>query len=152
MNGGSSGCHGKKNRAVDVRSKRMDILLHAHAAVVSATTEEGCWQVAFADNRDDPTTYLICQNAFEYDDEDRQNGTDSHYVELNDQSLSAYGGVDRVLLQRDRMSFIFTPVVAELFELPHGLCLTFELDDARYADLVSLSKKIFEDRMTLVDE
>jgi hypothetical protein len=130
----------------------MDILLPAHAAVVSATIEEGYWQVSFADNRDDPTTYLICQNAFEYDGEDRRSGTDSHYVELNDQSLSAYGGVDRVFLQRDRMSFVFTPEVAELFGLPHGLCLAFELDDARYADLVSLSKKIFEGRMMLVDE
>lgn len=117
------------------------------AGAVSATTEDGYWQVAFADDAMNPTTYLICQNAFDYDEEDRRNGMDSHYVELNDQSQSAYGGVDHVVLWRDRVFFKFEPGVADLFDLPEGLGLAFRLTDDEYADLASLSMKIFGDRV-----
>ena len=81
-----------------------DMIFHV-AGAISAATGDGYWQIAFADDPLHPTTYLICQNAFEYDDEDLRNGMDSHYVELNDQSQSAYGGVERVMLWRDRVFY-----------------------------------------------
>lgn len=128
-----------------------DMIFHL-AAAISATTEDGYWQIAFADDPLHPTTSLICQNAFEYDDEDLRNGMDSHYVELNDQSQSAYGGVERVMLWRDRVFFAFTPEVAALFDLPDGLGLAFHVTDEEYANLAMLATKIFVDRISLADQ
>ena len=128
-----------------------DMIFHS-ACIVAATTEEGFWQIAFADDAAHPSRYLLCQNAFEYDDHDRMNGMDSHYVELNDQMLSAYGGVSRATLWRDRIFIVFTQDVAALFGLPDGLGLRFELGEIEYAQLASLSKKIFADRIDVRDE
>lgn len=127
-----------------------ELIFHL-AEVVSATTEEGYWQIAFADDAHRPTTYLICQNAFEYDEEDRRAGMDSHYVELNDQSQSAYGGIECVVLWRDRVFFGFVPEVADMFDLPDGLGLAFRLTDSQYANLEDLARKIFCDRIHVMD-
>ena len=62
------------------------------AQVVDISTGDGYWQIAFADHRVTPSAYLLLQNAFAYDPSDRESGMDSHYVELNDQSQSVYGG------------------------------------------------------------
>ncbi|MFD0727099.1 Imm10 family immunity protein [Lysobacter brunescens] len=127
-----------------------NVIFHP-AGAVSATTEDGYWQIAFADDADRPTTYLICQNAFEYDEEDRRAGMDSNYVELNDQSQSAYGGVKRVVLWRDRVFFEFVPDVADMFDLPDGLGLAFRVTDNEYANLEDLARKIFCDNIQVVE-
>lgn len=128
-----------------------DVIFHP-AMAVSATTEDGYWQIAFADDAHRPATYLICQNAFEYDEEDRRAGMDSHYVELNDQSQSAYGGVERVMLWRDRVFFAFVPEVADMFDLPDGLGLAFRIADDEYANLEDLARKIFFDRIHVASQ
>ena len=109
-------------------------------------------RLAFADDADRPATYLICQNAFEYDDEDRCHGMDSHYVELNDQCQSAYGGVEQVVLWRDRIFFVFVPDVADMFELPDGLGLSFKLTDDEFQHLVKIANHIFGSRIQRVDQ
>lgn len=119
------------------------------AGSVLATEEDGYWQIAFADEPAHPTTYLICQNAFEYDDQDRQSGMDTHYVELNDQSQSAYGGVVQVTLWRGRIFFEFEKSTSKMFGLLDGLGLAFEITDENYEYLALIAKNIFGDKLRL---
>ena len=127
-----------------------DLVFHP-VGCVSATTEEGFWQIAFTDDAHRPTLYLICQNAFEYDEADVRNGIDSHYVECNDQSRSAYGGIERVALGRDRVYFTFAPEAGERLGLPCGLGLSFRLEDEAYAALTAHAARIFGDRLHAMD-
>lgn len=120
------------------------------AGAVSATEEDAYWQIGLADDAQNATTYLLVQNAFEYTDEDRANGMDSHYVELNDQSLSNYGGIESVVLLRDRIYFEFTPETGELFELQSGLGLQFELSDADFDSFKIIAEHIFDWRLRTV--
>ncbi len=122
------------------------IQLHK-AGAVSATEEDAYWQIGFTDDAQNPATYLLVQNAFEFTDEERANGMDSHYVELNDQSLSNYGGIESVVLLRDRIYFEFTPETGELFELQGGLGLQFELSDADFDSFKIIAEHIFDRRL-----
>ena len=78
------------------------IELHKGGAL-SAKKEDAYRQILPADDARNPITRLLLQNAFEFREEDRKSGIDSHYAEFNDQSLSTHGGEESVVLLSDRI-------------------------------------------------
>ena len=117
------------------------------AQVVDISTGDGYWQIAFADDRVTPSAYLLLQNAFAYDPSDRESGMDSHYVELNDQSQSVYGGVARAILWRDRLLLEWTQTGKESLGISGSFGLRFDISDDEFSRLCDIGRAILGDRL-----
>lgn len=56
-------------------------------------------------NEQEDKKYFMIQDALEYDRQDIQLGTDTYYIELNNQAKGLYGGVENLTIERDLISF-----------------------------------------------
>ena len=65
--------------------------------------ENGVLVLGFADDKDQPSQYLLLQRTLAPSAQDRRLGQDGIHIEINDQSNSAYGGIRRVELKEDRI-------------------------------------------------
>ncbi|MBS4431121.1 hypothetical protein E2566_02690 [Pectobacterium punjabense] len=75
------------------------------AAYYDASAEEAVLTVGFADNADNPQHFLILQRAEEPDEQDKELGQDTYYVEIGNPGMAGYGGIDDVLVTTDKIIF-----------------------------------------------
>lgn len=73
------------------------------AAYYDASAEEAVLTVGFADNADNPQHFLILQRAEEPDEQDKELGQDTYYVEIGNPGMAGYGGIDDVLVTTDKI-------------------------------------------------
>lgn len=64
-------------------------------------------------NEREDQRYFMIQDALEYDRQDMLLGTDTYYIELNNQAKGLYGGVSEMSLQRDLITFILEPAAQD---------------------------------------
>ncbi|GGX06561.1 Imm10 family immunity protein [Undibacterium macrobrachii] len=115
---------------------------HANCVVTQDPNCEG-HLVGFAD-QDAAQIYLMLQRAYEYDEQDRELGMDTYYVEWCNQENSGYGGISQFSLHRNLAELIFDPdVSAELDDL-HQISISFKLDENQFESLKQALQKIFE--------
>lgn len=82
----------------------------AHHIVVS--DEETGLLVGFADQADHPGAYLMLQRVATCDDQDQALGMDAVSIERDDQSQSAYGGIEQVTLAPTSVSLLLSAATA----------------------------------------
>ena len=89
---------------------------------------DGIMTIAFANNTDQPTVYLLLQRTLLPSEQDKRLGQDKVYVELNEQSQSAYGGIQRVQLQGKQLLLTLDDKTAYKLGSEHRLGVKIELD------------------------
>jgi hypothetical protein len=112
------------------------------AKSVHATTEDGFWQLAFADDPIQTQHYLVLQRAFEFDEQDKKLGMDTYYVELDDHSCSAYGGIRSAALSRRQIVLRFESDAAAQLNVEEVLEITFDLPQGDWQPVVDIARKI----------
>ncbi len=90
-------------------------------------------------------TYFIIQDSEEYDEQDRQLGMDTYYIEKNDQSMGGYGGISEVYLRRNKIKIEFNSVgighVKEKF-----IEIEFECNEMIFNNLQQKINQVFSNR------
>ena len=79
-----------------------------HATTYSACTEDEVQILGFADDGQQPGHYLLLQRAECVDEQDRQLGMDTYYVELGGQDVAGYGGIERLQLAPGHLTLHFS--------------------------------------------
>ena len=74
-------------------------------SIVYKVTEDNSYLVGFADDKNEPTEYVIVERAFEFDEQDIKLGMDSYYFEYSDQSNSGYGLCSKVVMRQNEIVF-----------------------------------------------
>jgi hypothetical protein len=82
--------------------------LKFHANTYSAYTEDDVQILGFADDGQQPEHYLLLQRAECFDEQDRQLGMDTYYVELGGQGVAGYGGIEQLQLAPGRLTLRFS--------------------------------------------
>lgn len=59
--------------------------------------------VVFADDEHDPSKFVMLQKAHKYDDQDKRLGMDKIHIQLEDESRSAYGGINAIIISPDKI-------------------------------------------------
>ncbi|WP_338767669.1 Imm10 family immunity protein [Massilia sp. METH4] len=109
-----------------------------------AKEEEEAFIVGFADSEKEPGNYIIVQRVVEQDAEEVNGELNSYFLELNDRSMSGYGGIRHVLLSRERLVLALAPAnqyCGEIKEIDVVLaegCIDFE-------EVVTYLGRIFDD-------
>jgi hypothetical protein len=122
---------------------------HANHVVVS--DEEEYFLVGFADYQFDPHEYLLLQRAHEFDEQDIRLEMDNVYIERNDQSPCAYGGIHRFELNRDRVRVGLDERTAAKIGLEGHMEIRFDLDADKFGELRTGLARMFEGRSCFVD-
>jgi Immunity protein 10 len=91
--------------------------------------------VGFAWKGRDPYHYRTLQRAYEFDEQDVALGMDSYHVEKDDQKYSAYGGILRFQLHRDRALISLDTKTARKLDGEPELEIRFDLGDEQFEDL-----------------
>jgi hypothetical protein len=106
---------------------------------VSVTEEEEYIVVGFADDAYQPTSYILLQRAYEWDEQDRELGMDAVYIERDDQSNAAYGGITQIDVANEQVVIHLTPETAQILgtdrEIYIDLSLVSNEDVEVYAGL-----------------
>ena len=89
---------------------------------------------------DDPPSVLAFSKVIEFPDT-------TYYFEVNDQSYSSYGGLDAVHLTRNGIKVTVCEDLVEGFGEPgfREIEATFNLDDARYQEVLAKMQLIFSE-------
>lgn len=122
-----------------------------HATCVAAVDDEVGWVVGFADRETDPQHYLQFQRAHTNDSQDRALGLDSYYVEVNDQSNSCYGGVEKVFLHADAIVLELSREGSRLLQLDKTVLITFEVNDQALKQLRKGLAAVFSGTDTVIE-
>lgn len=78
------------------------------ADVATYTFDDGVHVVGLAD-RDPPTNYVILQRGTEDDEQDAALGLDTYYVEVCENGVAGYGGVESVSLRGEMLNIELAP-------------------------------------------
>ena len=70
--------------------------------------DEDMVMVGFADDRVNPSRYVILQKSKTCAEQDRQLGLDQIHIEVEDQSRSTYGGIKSINLEDDQLIIAIT--------------------------------------------
>lgn len=64
-------------------------------------------------NEREDQQYFMIQDALEYDRQDIQLGTDTYYIELNNQAKGLYGGISNLTVERELITFELEPTAQD---------------------------------------
>jgi len=81
------------------------------ADVATYTLDDGVHVVGLAD-RDPPISYVILQRRVEDDDQDQALGHDTYYMEVGEDGVAGYGGIDAVSLRGEMLNIYLAPDAA----------------------------------------
>lgn len=82
--------------------------LEITARAASVEEDEDMFVLAFADDAENPSTYLMLQYSLDVDEQDVRLGLDGLYIERDDQSLGCYRGVSAIRRTGDRIEIALT--------------------------------------------
>lgn len=78
------------------------------AGAASVEEDEDTFVLAFADDAENPSTYLMLQYPLDVDEQDVRLGLDGLYIERDDQSLGCYRGVSAIRRTGERIEIALT--------------------------------------------
>jgi hypothetical protein len=115
------------------------------AACVAIDQPDGEFDlVGFADNAQDPESYLILQRALEFDEQDISLGMNTYHVEWCDQEYSGYGGISRAMLTPCSIQFVFDTMGIGFLGGLEALKISLRLQHGQFAELSRVLGRIFE--------
>jgi hypothetical protein len=98
--------------------------------------------LSFADHLQSPKHYLVLQR-----DEENAEATlsdvENVYIERDDQQFGGYGGIESVVLERDRLTLNLTPRMAKQMGHQDALTVTFAADDQLFENVREALKLVF---------
>src|SRR5438874_2402608 len=97
--------------------------------------DPGLIVVGFSSEGPGPRRYLMLQRSYEFDEQDVALGMDHVYIESDSQGYSAYGGITRFELFRDRALISLEPATARKLGNEAEFEIRFELEDSRFEEL-----------------
>lgn len=97
-----------------------------NAKICHASDDGDTTIIGFANDPEPPSRYVIVQRAREFDDQDRELGMDQHYLEINDQSRSAYGVIESVRLATGQLTISLKNTARDRLLLEGNIVLVFD--------------------------
>jgi hypothetical protein len=146
---GSSDALSPTTRSIPVKTKSTNTGFRA--AHVTVCDEGEYFLVGFADDQFDTHEYFMLQLAHEFDEQDIRLGMDDVYIVRNDQIRSAYGGIIRFELMRDRVRVSLDERTAKKLRGGKEMEVQFDLDAEKFRELRSGLAKLFEGRSCFID-
>ncbi len=124
------------------------MLFEFQAALVVPQIPEVC--LSFADRLEHHQHYLVIQRSEERVD-DVLPDVENVYIERDDQCWGGYGGIQSVLLLRNRLTLTLTPRMAITMGDHETLSVIFDVDDGMFGRIDEVLSSIFrgyEDRVS----
>jgi hypothetical protein len=103
--------------------------------VIVDDDDPGLILVGFSSEGLGPRRYLMLQRSYEFDEQDVAPGMDRVYIERDSQGYSAYGGIKRFELFRDRALISLEAATARKLGNEAEFEIRFELEDRRFEEL-----------------
>lgn len=107
--------------------------------------------VGFESEGSAPRRYLMLQRSHEFDEQDVAMGMDHVYIERDSQGCSAYGGITRFELFRDRALIILEAAAARKLGNETEFEVRFELEDRQFDELRAGLAEVFKGLKCFVD-
>lgn len=118
------------------------------ASCITWQNEDGVALLGFADDEFNTTRYLLLQRTLEPDPQDCGLSHDRVYIELNDQSRSAYGDVEEARLRKPGVTFRFDPTTAAAVSSGESVEIAFDVTVRRLEEMAEqLRLLIGQDRV-----
>lgn len=112
-----------------------------HAKSINIENMDDCYLVIFYNIGE----YFLLQKAYDFDEKDQQNGMNTYHIEYCDQSQSLYGGIDSIVLYRNKVDIELNEEAAKQLKINKKLSIGFTLNDENYKNLEIQLKNIFTD-------
>ena len=106
--------------------------LEFHAGVVHS--DRLCRRLSFADRDDDSGKQYFIIDRSEQSNE-AVHDMDDVYIERDDQRWGGYGGIERVVLERDRLTLQFDPRMATRMGEHDSIRITFAVSDDDFGNM-----------------
>jgi immunity protein 10 of polymorphic toxin system len=112
--------------------------------VVVDDGDPGFILVGFDSEGPGPRRYLMLQRSHEFDEQDVALGMDHVHIERDSQGYSAYGGIMRFELRRDRAMISLNAVTARMLGNEEEFEVKFDLEDGRFEELRAGLAEVFK--------
>ncbi len=89
--------------------------------------------------------YFLLQKAHNFDEQDSRNKTDTYYIEYSDQSRAIFGGVENVVLYRNKINFKLSNKASEALKMSSELSIEFKANEANYEKMKEELRYIFSE-------
>jgi hypothetical protein len=106
--------------------------------------DPGLTLVGFDSEGPGPRRYLMLQRSHEFNEQDVAMGMDHVYIERDSQEYSAYGGITRFELFRDRALISLEAATARKLGNEAEFEVRFELEDRRFEELRAGLAEVFK--------
>lgn len=100
--------------------------------------------VGFDSEGPGPRRYLMLQRSYEFDERDTAMGMDRVYIERDSQGHSAYGGIARFDLHRDRALISLDAATARKLGEGAEFEVRFDLEERRFEELRAGLAEVFK--------
>lgn len=117
---------------------------------VSVTEEEDHIVVGFVDDTHPPTSYILLQRAYAWDEQDRELGIDAVYIERDDQRNAGYGGIKQIGIANKRITLYLTPETAQLLATDTEIDIDISPVNSEGVDLYAGLQRVCEGTITLL--
>jgi hypothetical protein len=112
-----------------------------HTKSINIENMEQCYLVIFYNIGE----YFLLQRAYDLDSNNQEIGMNTYYIEYCDQAQSIYGGIDSIVLYRDKVDIKLNEKASNQLKINRNLSIGFTLDDGKYKELELQLKNIFID-------
>lgn len=120
------------------------MVIHATDVVVDDDGDPGFIVVGFDSEGPGSRRYLMLQRSYEFDEQDIALGMDRVYIERDSQAYSAYGGILRVELHRDRVLMSLDAATARKLGDEAEFEVRFDLEERRFEELRAGLTEVFK--------
>jgi hypothetical protein len=87
--------------------------------------------------------YFLLQRGYELDEQEDKFGFNTYYIEYCDQYQSCYGGIEKILLHKDKIDIDLSVNAANNLKINRKLSIRFNLEEQKYKELKIQLKNIF---------
>jgi hypothetical protein len=112
-----------------------------HTKSINIENMEQCYLVIFYNIGE----YFLLQRAYDLDSNNQEIGMNTYYIEYCDQAQSIYGGIDSIVLYRDKVDIKLNEKASNQLKINRNISIGFTLDDGKYKELELQLKNIFID-------
>jgi hypothetical protein len=125
-------------------------MLSFQANTVTAEYDEyGVLIIALANlQNDEPQNYFMIQDSEEYDEQDRELGMDTYYIERDKQIFSSYGGIKTITLNPVSLRIELNEKGARQLEASI-IEISYQLTASAYDNLKAKLEKIMGNHLTV---
>jgi len=122
--------------------------LKFEANCVAVEENEEYTLIGFSDDEFNVTQYLIIQYAKEFDKQDKENGMDTYHIEVNSETKSCYGGIEKIQKNSGLIAFFIKEEYKKILDI-NQIVINYHIDTGAEVQLDKKLKKIFGELIIL---